>query len=155
MALGIEWNGQADFKWKDVKVTNTNSTIGQIGCLLATLSNLYNLHEGKIVTSPTMLNRNLNFTKDGSVIWSSVEKEFGCKVIFDNKNPKNGDYNIARYNLLGNSHFSPILGIYNDTYAIWDVWDCKLKFLDQSKITRVTTLIFPEEGECECCKLKL
>jgi hypothetical protein len=145
---------QSDLRWRHIKLANTNSTIGSCGCVITAVANIYNLYKGMEMTNPTILNRDLDFTRSGDLLWASVERELGCKVIWDNKNPKPEQFNIVKFNFLGSPHFTNLLTFYNDKYVIYDVYDDEVKIKDKDDILRVTTLIFPEEGECECCKIK-
>lgn len=148
----MELYKQCDLRWKDIKLAQTNSTLGTAGCLVTAVANIYNLWKGYNITNPTLLNRDLSFTRSGDLIWSSVEKLLGCKVIFDNNNPRPDQLNIVKYNFLGGSHFSNLLTFYYDTLVIFDTYDGQIKIKDKDDILRVTTLIFPEE--CESCKIK-
>ena len=149
---------QNDARWKHISLGPTNMTIGSSGCLLAALSNVYNLNRGYNEMNPTILNRDLlqnsGFTRDGLVVWSAVEKLWNCKVIFDNKKLDVNQFNIVRYNFLGGTHFTNLLNKYGDKAVIYDTWDDEVKCIEWGKITRVTTLIFPEETECKCCQIK-
>lgn len=67
---------QRDPRWKDLKIGNSNATIGKFGCLITCIAMLssYFGHEH----TPDELAKIFSFTDDGRVIWRSVVLEHFC-----------------------------------------------------------------------------
>lgn len=74
---------QKDPKWAKVKIGQSNFTLGNSGCLITDISMLsdwYSRYRGiGEYHDPEWLAKNLRFTFDGYLYWSSITKELAFK----------------------------------------------------------------------------
>ena len=120
---------QNDPLWKDKSLNNSKETIGGVGCLLTSLSNISNLANSKTIT-PIDLNRELilynGYTNDNLIIWSIAEKVLDLKIIHyytgDIEYTLN-DFYIVNYINYGYGHFTNLISKKGGEYNVFDVWD--------------------------------
>ncbi len=63
---------QDDQRWKNVKLGNSSSTVGDYGCLITNLSMLSSWYRRFI--TPDVLAKELLFTPQGYLLWKSIDK---------------------------------------------------------------------------------
>lgn len=134
---------QNDDRWKNVKLNNSNETIGSVGCLLTALTNIYNDIYCQHIT-PEDINRELiiynGYTSDNLIIWSAVEHILKLKIVHhytDDIFYSTHDYFIVNYLNYGVGHFTNLISKRRDNFEVFDVWDNKVKTKNAKDIRRV------------------
>jgi len=70
---------QYDTRWKMTTIGNTKLTLGRYGCTVTCLSMLSDYF--KSFQSPAVLAKNLQFTKEGLIIWQSLATTLPFKLL--------------------------------------------------------------------------
>lgn len=108
-----EWK-QYGKEWSNIKIGNTNSTIGDIGCLVTSISilikksdiptkNVYPFNPGTFVTA---LNNNYGFDSKGNLQYATISKvvpnfQYQGHINLRDKNKSEKLYEIKKYYELG------------------------------------------------------
>ncbi len=108
-----EWKQKCK-EWSNIKIGNTNSTIGEIGCLVTSISiliqksgistkDIYPFNPGTFVIA---LNNNYGFDSRGNLQYASISKvvpnfQYQGNVNLKNKNKSEKFYEIKKYYDLG------------------------------------------------------
>lgn len=126
---------QRDPRWANIKIGQTNLTLGRFGCTITCLAMLMD-------RTPDVLARSLRYTSDGKVFWSSdfspIKFEFRDYIRNDGKiieclaNP----HRAAILEVDNGSHWVLPLIFFppdrkNPTYLIIDPWDGKYKAIEE------------------------
>jgi len=113
---------QRDPLWAKETIGKSGLTIGRYGCTITSLSMLSS-QWGPYITPP-VLAKKLTFTKQGLIIWQSIEKVMGFKFIWRGYSaPKTSELPL----LLEVDHCHWVVGVGLDKgiYKILDPWDGK------------------------------
>lgn len=127
---------QNNRKWKEYSINNSKTTIGEVGCLLTSICNIYNIHHNVKITPITLNTRLINnngYTDGNLIIWSVVESLLDVEIqhIFTGKVEYDmNSYYIVNFLNFGTGHFTNLISKDNDKYNIFDVWDSKYKVID-------------------------
>lgn len=140
---------QNDELWKNEKLGNTKLTIGSHGCLLTSLTNIYNQKYRQDKT-PDQFNRELiqnnGYTKDGLIIWDTAKKLLECdRIDINYKGVIDYDmynYFIVNYLNFGYGHFTNLIEKSNNDFFVFDVYDNKNKLKKVNEIRRVIKVYF-------------
>lgn len=85
---------QQDPKWSQLKIGQSNVTIGKYGCTLTCLT-MIAYYLGKLLT-PDLVMKSLKFTNDGLLIWNSIDpKTLG--FMFMGREYYNNETKIKQY----------------------------------------------------------
>jgi ABC-type bacteriocin/lantibiotic exporter with double-glycine peptidase domain len=106
--------------WQKETIGKTQLTIGRFGCTITCLSMLSSVY-GPYITPP-VLAKKLNFTKDGRILWPSIDKVLGYKFKWRGYGkPKDSKVPL----LLEVDHAHWVVGKEKkgDVYVIHDPWD--------------------------------
>lgn len=125
---------QNDIRWKDKPLNNSLNAIGEVGCLLTSLVNIYKIRHPEIDITPFSFNRGLiehdGYTKDNYIIWAVVEKLLDVKIEHIYTGVIEYDVNsyyIVNFLNFGCGHFTNLVSKKDNDYNIFDVWDGKYK----------------------------
>lgn len=146
---------QTDTRWKNIRLGKSDVTIGQSGCLLTSLCNIYNENSRRqakcpsctIELTPDILNKRLmeinGITAGGLVIWDKA-----CKVLkadirpFDKDFDMNFEYHIVgfinEYNIL---HFCNVVSL-DDFCIVYDVYTGDDRLVNPIDIKRYININF-------------
>ena len=139
---------QRDPKWAKVTMGQSNSTIGQYGCLITDISSLSSWY-GKY-SDPEWLAKNLKFTQGGLLFWNSItESVLPMKFVYRYYKRDDGiikkalfssnDCVILEVQWGGSKHWvtainwSPIKG-----YRVADPWSGTYMYLNKSQFPTIT-----------------
>jgi len=125
---------QNDDEWMNEPLNKSRNTIGQVGCLLTSLINIFKTRYPDIDITPLSFNQNLidnnGYTDGNLVIWSVVEDLLGVDIehIFTGfvEYDLNSFY-IANFKNPNTGHFTNVISKDGNKYNIFDVWDGKYK----------------------------
>jgi len=142
-----EYFTQTDIRWKNVKFPYNNKTIGQIGCLITSISNIL-WERGKKLTPPDVLNLlyvNNGLTNSNLVLWDSVFKIFQLKhtkyfkesVKKLSKETLTIDHFVVEIDCETFTHFCNIISFEGLKIKYFDVFDGKEKIADDNKIVSI------------------
>lgn len=125
---------QNDKRWKDYLIVpeNKNTSIGRIGCLATTLTNVYRLYHNNpdytVLDFVKAMQKANGFTKQGAVKWAPLQRLFNCKHYFSRQHP----FSIVK-------HIFWIIQVpFQDTGHFCLVWSAKgdvIKYHDPYKDT--------------------
>lgn len=142
---------QNDKNWKNTPINNSSNTIGEVGCLLTSLVNIYKIKHSDSIMTPPYLNALLieknGYTPGNLIIWAAVEKALNVKIQHIYTGEIEYDINsfyIVNFLNFGTGHFTNLLSYENGKYNIFDVWDGKEKTI--SKPRRLVKVTFDNGG---------
>ncbi len=138
---------QTDPKWKNVEFPYYKKTIGQIGCLVTSITNIL-LKRGLSLTPEvvlSMLVSNRGITKENLVLWDSVYTLFKLKHTKYSKNTfekmdkslLEKDYYIVEIDCVTYTHFCNVVKFEDDKIRYFDVYDGKIKSIGFDKIVSI------------------
>ena len=126
-------------KWKNKPLNNSQMTIGEVGCLLTAICNIYNLRNCHNIT-PEDLNsyliKNKGYTESNLIIWSVVEEFLDAKIQHYYTGEVEYSLNcfyIVNFLNYGVGHFTNLIKKEGEKYYIYDVWDDKFKIIDKPR----------------------
>lgn len=131
----MKYLSQRDPAWSNVKMGNSNVTIGRFGCTITSCSMLSDYFSG-YVSPPEIAGHNEVFTKEGYVIWSKLaffptmqfEDRLSGADMFVHVNQALRDPNQACIlQVNGTAHWVVALGksLFGNDYRILDPWTGK------------------------------
>ena len=133
--------------WRRTPINESKNTIGEVGCLLTSLVNTYNLKFPGDKITPLHLNAALidhkGYTKGNLIIWAVAEKILNAKIEHIYTGTVEYDVNafyIANFLNFGSGHFTNVISKDDNKYNIFDVWDGEYKTIDTPR--RLVKVVF-------------
>lgn len=141
---------QNDERWKNTPINRSSNTLGEVGCLVTSLSNIYNIRNKDGIMTPAIFNDLLlkkhGYTKDNYVIWAKASDILNAEI----KHIYSGDiefdinsYYVVNFLNFGAGHFCNLISKEGDKYNIFDVWDGKYKTINKPR--RLVKITFAKE----------
>ncbi len=120
--------------WKLNPINESKNTIGEVGCLLTSLCNAYNIKYPNTPITPLHLNTalidNNGYTIENYIIWGVAEKVINAKIEHIYTGTVEYDMNafyIANFLNFGSGHFTNVISKDDNKYNIFDVYDGEYK----------------------------
>jgi hypothetical protein len=133
--------------WKHEPLNKSDNTIGEVGCLLTSLVNIYKIKHPDSIMTPLYLNalfvEKNGYTKDNYIIWSVVETILDVEIqhIYTGEIEYNiNSFYIVNFLNFGSGHFTNLLSYENSEYNIFDVWDGTYKTISTPR--RLVKVVF-------------
>jgi len=127
-------------KWKDKPLNNSVMTIGQVGCLLTALCNVYLEKNPDCPLTPSDLNtlliKNKGYTQNNLIIWSVASEILDMDIQHIYTGEIEYDVNafyIVNFLNFGVGHFTNLISKDGDKYYIYDVWDDTFRVIDKPR----------------------
>ena len=131
---------QNDPKWKHKKLNNSAMTIGEVGCLLTALCNVYlEKNPDCPITPPdlnTLLIKNNGYTDNNLIIWSAVSEILDMEIQHMYTGEIEYDVNafyIVNFLNFGVGHFTNLVKKEGDICYIYDVWNDTFRAIDKPR----------------------
>ena len=146
---------QNDPRWRNIKIGQSNVTLGQKGCTIDCIADAASwFRSEEFGATPDVLARKLSFTQDGRIIWSSIGEYFEsfkfewrfysyeeARILEALKNPNK----VVLFNINGGAHW--VFGLskvpFTKSYRVSDPfpYPASKRFISASNIVGGAVLV--------------